>query len=216
MNSSKPVPNEAGTFSNCRKFFNCDHGKCTVKCCGSGLQFSYKHNMTCIPTNECKQTDCCCQLYSPCDNSCDSRSNFTSPRTQTTQTISTTMATSTTFSPTPTLTISPLAVASFVLNAVSFISILSLIFFIFHKFSDLFVTMTNNFKNLQFRLSQVSDDYGWISHIRIKCWLRSPEMAHEMMNFLKPQVSGYENVYSRDVSRCYQNPDSSSIDETSL
>ena len=176
MNSSKPVPNEAGTFSNCRKFFNCDHGKCTVKCCGSGLQFSYKHNMTCIPTNECKQTDCCCQLYSPCDNSCDnSRNNFTSSTTQTTQTTSTTMATSTAFSPTRTSTISPLAVASFVLNAVSFISILSLTFLIFHKFSYLFVTMTDKFKNLQYRLSRVSD--GSISHIRIKSRLRSHEMS---------------------------------------
>ena len=162
MNSSKPVPNE------CWKFFNCDHGNCTVQCCGSDEQFN-KHSLTCISWNEChnKQTNCCCEFNSPCDSSCDSRSiSPTTPTTQETPTTSTATTTSTSLTPTTTNNetthskISAFAVASIALNAVSFISILSLAFLISRKFSNQLVTMENNFKNLQYRISPVSNDNG--------------------------------------------------------
>ena len=161
MNSIKPIPNE------CEKYFNCDHGICTVQCCPSGLQFS-KEDLTCILKDVCKQTNCCCFLESPWKGSCFScnNSSTTVSTAQTTLTTPTSTAPRTTATPTSThdetatSTTSPLTVASIVLNAVGFISTLGLMFLIFQKFSKLFVLMAGNIENLEFGQSRVYEFLG--------------------------------------------------------
>ena len=162
MNSIKPVPNE------CRKYFNCDHGICTVQCCPSGLQFS-KDDLTCILKDVCKQTNCCCILDSPWNGSCFSCNNSTTTvstaqttlTTPSTPSIQTTPTTSAPSNPTSThdetaiSTTLPLTVVSVALDAVGFISTFVLSFLIFQKFSKLFKIMARNIENLEYRLSRV-------------------------------------------------------------
>ena len=165
MNSIKPVPNE------CEKFFNCDHGICTVQCCENGLHFS-KDDLTCILEDQCNQTNCCCVLESPWTGSCFSCNNSyttqsttsttapTPPKIPITTTTPRTLSTST-----GTSTVSPLAVVSVTLDAIGFISILGLIFLIFQKFSKLFDILARNIENLEYRLSRVYELIISVDHL---------------------------------------------------
>ena len=49
---NKPVPDQ------CLKYFECDHGICTVRCCNKGDRFS-KFDLVCITVDACREQDCC-------------------------------------------------------------------------------------------------------------------------------------------------------------
>ena len=60
IESNKPVPDQ------CLKYFECDHGICTVRCCNSGDKFS-KFDLVCITVDACREDergDCCLKSIS--------------------------------------------------------------------------------------------------------------------------------------------------------
>ena len=81
---NKPVPDE------CRKFFNCDHGQCTVMCCADGMKFS-KFDLVCITAAACREQDCCLTSNSTTTTTTSTTTSTTTRATKTTTTALTTV-----------------------------------------------------------------------------------------------------------------------------